>query len=329
MFIKEGEKTYRFIDTDSDVVKRTLENKLYEVEFVKTMFGSYYNFHENTAYDKGRVAESGVFKDIKEYVTNYFSDAGKEVREEMSLPTRLGLLFTGEPGTGKTFLAGQLAKMLREDEEAIAITTTNPFELDLGKVIDMARKNRPDALVVMIWDEFEKKYKENKNRLNDLLAFLDGVDSRDNVVVVATCNDLSAFPSTLLDRPGRFEKVVEFKIEDDDVLETLTTTMIPEKYQDTVEASVIFEAAKKIDRVSVDKVKSLVRDSIVNKLQGKEDYIPEDINYKTVEISEEDKKDQRKLKRKLRVENIIDYLDGEYQPWHNVDLEEILDQCSN
>lgn len=283
MFIKENDKTYRFIDADSDIVVKTLENKLFEVEKVETMFGSYYNFNENNAYDKGKVAKAGVFKELHEYVEDYFSDAGKEVREAMALPNRLGMLLTGEPGTGKTFLGGQLAKYLREHENAIGITTTKPFDIDLGKVVDMARKGDNDRLVVMIWDEFEKNYNAIHNRdkdrkLNELLAFLDGVDSRDNLVIIATCNNLSMFPNTLLDRPGRFEKVSEFKITDDVVLRTLIEAMLPEKYVDKVDAKLLFLAAKKMDNVSVDKIKSLVRDSLVNMLQGKKDYIPKNEN---------------------------------------------------
>lgn len=279
MFLQEKKNSLRFIDSDSDVIVRNLDNKLYELEVTTDFFGNkFYNFNVNTAYDQGKVAEAGVFKNIKEYVKDYYSEEGKEVRKVMALPSRLGLLFTGEPGTGKTFLAGQLAKFLREQENAVAISTTSPSTVDLGKIVDMARGDDPDRLVIMIWDEFEKDYQNNgrQKALNKLLAFLDGVDSRDNVMVVATCNDLSVFPGMLLDRPGRFEKVVEFKISDDNVLENLVRAMIPDVYKERISEKILIEAAGKIENISVDKIKSLIRDSLVNILKGKKDYIPVD-----------------------------------------------------
>lgn len=333
MFIKETKGKLRFIDSDSDTVVKRLDNKLYELEANQTMFGTNYFFNENSAYDKGKVAEAGVFKNIKEYVEDYFSPEGKEVRDAMSLPNRLGLLFTGEPGTGKTFLAGQLAKMLREREDAVAISTTSPSSIDLGKVVDMARKDHPERLVVMIWDEFEKDYERTgRGGLNKLLAFLDGVDSRDNVVVIATCNDLSKFPSTLLDRPGRFERVAEFKLTDENVIETLLTAMVPEKYKERIDNTILLDAAKKIEKVSVDKIKSLVRDTLVNLSKGKKDYIPKDEDRAGIQKPNRPDKEEsnRLMKKKISVETIRDYFwDEEKDDDDEVTPEELLSLCKN
>jgi SpoVK/Ycf46/Vps4 family AAA+-type ATPase len=49
---------------------------------------------------------------------------------------------------------------------------------------------------------------QSKVSLQQLLNCLDGIDSQDGVIVVATANDPTVLDSAILRRPGRFDRVV-------------------------------------------------------------------------------------------------------------------------
>jgi SpoVK/Ycf46/Vps4 family AAA+-type ATPase len=263
MFINlKEEGKFVHVKYDSDNIVDNLANGIYDVNDV---YGNIF-FTPNKAFEKGRVARAGIFDQVSTYMTKYFSETGRRVRKLMNQQTRLGMFFKGEPGTGKTFLAAKLALELIEKENGIGIYTTNLEAFDPTEVIDAIRTKDPNRLVIFIYDEFEKTYGRISNKSKDnLLAFLDGGRSRDNVVVFATANSLEGIPSTLLQRPGRFEKVLEFKITDDDVLTNLVTALIPDELASGVDINLIKSYALKTDnKLTIDKLKSIVRDALIN-----------------------------------------------------------------
>jgi ATP-dependent 26S proteasome regulatory subunit len=262
IYLKETNE-YVHLDFDSDIILNKLEPAVYDVE--RKPFG--YTYKPNEAFNKGKVAEAGVFQQINKYVDRYFSNSGKLVRKLMNNPTRIGLFFKGEPGTGKTFMAAKLALKLVEKENGICIYTTK-LDLDFTKIIDSLRTKDPNRLVIFILDEFEKGYNDlEKYEKDSLLAFLDGGKSRDNVVTISTANSLKGLPETLLDRPGRFEKVVEFRITDDFVMQNLVQALIPEELKDKVNNKELIAFIKTQKDLTIDKLKSIIRDALTSVLE--------------------------------------------------------------
>jgi SpoVK/Ycf46/Vps4 family AAA+-type ATPase len=261
IYLKEEEK-YVHVNYDSDTIVKKLDKGIYDL----TKQGEYYLFQENKSFTKGQVAEAGVFKQVSTYTREYFSTEGNRVRELMNQPTRLGLFFKGEPGTGKTFLAAKMALELIEKYDGIGIYTTQ-LSLDLVRVVDAIRQKDPNRFIVFILDEFEKDYNNINSATKDkLLAFLDGGESRNNVLTIATANSLNNIPATLLDRPGRFELVVEFKIADKDILNNLIVCLIPDELKELVSTENIYNRVKSIQGLTIDKLKSIVRDTLTNYL---------------------------------------------------------------
>ena len=128
-----------------------------------------------------------------------------------------GIIFYGEAGTGKTLFSKVMAS-----ECGLKV-----FKIDLGDVEDesmicrhikktfvkAAKYKNPtmvffDEMDKVLPNDTEEYYTDrSKTILTQLLTLIDGMDSSDNIVFVATCNNYGVLPSTLT-RPGRMDKKI-------------------------------------------------------------------------------------------------------------------------
>ena len=275
MFLKETNNRLRIVDFDSNETVKSLDPGVYnlDIDVHESLFGKTVEMfvEPNNSFKKGKLVNVGIYQTVNSFIDNFFSKEGKEVRHEMGLQNRFGAMFKGLPGTGKTFLAGMVAEKLVKQENAICLLTTNFSQIDFPKLTDTIRKNGdPNQLLVFILDEFEKDYKNCNEK--ELLGFLDGVNSRDNIVVLTTANAITKLPDTLLDRPGRFGLVIDFGIQNQEVLETLVDGLIPDKYKSILPVKIAVEIIQNIPDLTVDKLKSIVNDCLVNVLKNKDIY---------------------------------------------------------
>jgi len=275
MFLKETNNRLRIVDFDSNETVKSLDPGVYnlDIDVHESLFGKTVEMfvEPNNSFKKGKLVNVGIYQTVNSFIDNFFSKEGKEVRHEMGLQNRFGAMFKGLPGTGKTFLAGMVAEKLVKQENAICLLTTNFSQIDFPKLTDTIRKNGdPNQLLVFILDEFEKDYKNCNEK--ELLGFLDGVNSRDNIVVLTTANTITKLPDTLLDRPGRFGLVIDFGIQNQEVLETLVDGLIPDKYKSILPVKIAVEIIQNIPDLTVDKLKSIVNDCLVNVLKNKDIY---------------------------------------------------------
>ncbi|WP_457556849.1 CDC48 family AAA ATPase [Candidatus Harpocratesius sp.] len=162
----------------------------------------------------------------------------QKVREMVELPMRhpelfnrlgiqppKGLLLYGPPGTGKTLLARAVAN----ETDAHFITLSGPeimskfygqSEENLRKVFDEAQKNAPSIIFIDEIDSIASKREEVQGEVErrvvaQLLALMDGLDSRGNVVVIGATNRPNSLDEALR-RPGRFDREIEIGVPDKD-----------------------------------------------------------------------------------------------------------------
>ncbi|MHA1775589.1 MAG: CDC48 family AAA ATPase [Promethearchaeota archaeon] len=164
------------------------------------------------------------------------SDVIQKVREMVELPMRhpelfnrlgiqppKGLLLYGPPGTGKTLLARAVAN----ETDAHFITLSGPeimskfygqSEENLRRVFDEAQKNAPSIIFIDEIDSIASKREEVQGEVErrvvaQLLALMDGLDSRGNVVVIGATNRPNSLDEALR-RPGRFDREIEIGVPD-------------------------------------------------------------------------------------------------------------------
>ncbi len=143
--------------------------------------------------------------------------------EQLGIDAPKGVLLHGPPGTGKTLLARAVA----HETEAMFISVSGPevihkfygeSEAKLRGIFEQAAKNAPCIIFLDELDAIAPK-RENvqgeveKRVVAQLLALMDGLESRGQVIVIGATN-LPNLLDPALRRPGRFDREIEIGIPD-------------------------------------------------------------------------------------------------------------------
>lgn len=132
-----------------------------------------------------------------------------------------GVLLVGAPGTGKTLLAKALAG--EADVPFLSLSGSDFVELFVGvgaaRVRDLFTQAKQHAPSIIFIDELDALgrarsaasafggHEEREQTLNQLLAEMDGFDTRSGVIILAATNRPEVLDPALL-RPGRFDRKV-------------------------------------------------------------------------------------------------------------------------
>ncbi|XP_042566591.1 ATPase family AAA domain-containing protein 2 isoform X2 [Clupea harengus] len=168
-----------------------------------------------------------------------------EVFEKFKIESPKGCLFYGPPGTGKTLVARALANECSNGDRRVAFFMrkgadclskwVGESERHLRLLFDQAYQMRPS---IIFFDEIDGLAPVRSSRqdqihssiVSTLLALMDGLDSRGEVVVIGATNRLDAIDPALR-RPGRFDREFLFGLPDrearKDILEIYTKQWKP------------------------------------------------------------------------------------------------------
>ena len=157
--------------------------------------------------------------DVKEELTEIV-DFLKHPKKYRDLGARIpkGVLLAGAPGTGKTLLAKAIA-----GEAGVPFFHTSGSEFEemlvgagASRVRDLFKKARKAAPCIVFIDEIDAVAKKRgtvlhsgagEQTLNQILVEMDGLEDRENVIVLAATNRPDVLDPAIL-RPGRFDRTV-------------------------------------------------------------------------------------------------------------------------
>lgn len=135
---------------------------------------------------------------------------------KLGMPLKKGLLFYGQPGTGKTHTIHYLASEL-PDHTTLLITAEQVGLLD--HYFQLARFLQPSIVVIEDVDLIARSRESmgsacEESLLNKLLNEMDGLREDAEVIFVLTTNRPQQLEAAIASRPGRIDQAIEFPLPD-------------------------------------------------------------------------------------------------------------------
>ena len=183
-----------------------------------------------------RPAEAGRIPKVTYDDIGDLEEAKQKIRELVELPLKhpelfrklgieppKGILLYGPPGCGKTLLA----KAVANETDAYFIAINGPeimskfygeSEQRLREIFEEAKEHAPAIIFIDEIDAIAPKREEvtgevEKRVVAQLLALMDGLEARGDVIVIGATNRPNALDPALR-RPGRFDREIEVGVPD-------------------------------------------------------------------------------------------------------------------
>ena len=180
---------------------------------------------ENTNVTFDDVAGVEEAKDEVQEIVEFLRNPKKFQRLGGRIPR--GCLLVGPPGTGKTLLAKAIAG--EADAPFFSISGSDFVEMFVGvgasRVRDLFKQAKDNSPCIIFLDEIDAVgrrrgsgfssggHDEREQTLNAILVEMDGFDSNDQVIVIASTNRVDVLDPALT-RPGRFDRQVQVPLPD-------------------------------------------------------------------------------------------------------------------
>ncbi len=210
-----------------------------------------------------------------------------ELFARLGIEPHSGILLYGPPGCGKTLLA----KVMASESEANMFPINGPeimnkyygeTEAKLREIFKEAKDNSPSIIFIDEIDAIAPKREEaygdvEKRVVAQLLALMDGLNDRGNVIVLGATNRPDSVDPALR-RPGRFDREFEISVPNED--ERMEILVIHTRGMPISQAVDLKDLSSELHGYTGADIKSLCREAALKSIRR---YLPE-IDLETEEI---------------------------------------------
>jgi AAA+ superfamily predicted ATPase len=179
-----------------------LKNSKFDTEFVEVN-------------PRGRTFDDMVLPEVKVDLLNDNVFAVLKNIEKLKghrVDTNRGIILAGPPGVGKSMT---LDALMSASQSTVILAKTKAMHEELDWLFRIARKYAPTVLILEDMDALaisgqRGEYKHGAG-LSGLLNALDGIESNDGVITIATTNHPELLDWALICRPGRFDVRLDYE----------------------------------------------------------------------------------------------------------------------
>ena len=179
-------------------------------------------------------------KEIEEKITNdiEFFFNNKQFYEYNKIPYKRGILLYGPPGNGKTTIIKQVVSKYKYH---IFILNDIVLKNSLIKFLNEISGKQQKIIIIEDID------RHPEYMISSLLNTLDGISKNENMLVIATCNNIANIDTALINRPSRFDRIYYLGDPNEDQRERLLKYYFPkiklEELNECIELSKGFSCA--------------------------------------------------------------------------------------
>ncbi len=149
------------------------------------------------------VLEGEQKKDLKTFVENFLKS--EEFYLKNKIPWKTGILLFGPPGCGKS----SIIKTIISNYEFKAITVAPSIDDNgIREAFSYAEEQSPSLLYFEDLDSLL----ERSIDLSTFLNLMDGISSKNGIMVIATANNFGKLKTSITDRPSRFDRKLKINL---------------------------------------------------------------------------------------------------------------------
>lgn len=202
-----------------------------------------------------------------------FLQEGREKKEEYKkarIPYRRGLLFCGNPGSGKTLTCKWLRQLCIAKNFAYRIVTIEEYRNAMSTGITRRLFRLPENTPgIIFFDDMDIYVKDRKNGISELQTFLtemDGIKPTEGVVYVFTTNVVKELDKAFV-RPGRIDLYLPFRAPTKKLRERFIKEKFDKKILEEIDVDKIVEKTNEYSFAEIEEIRKLLTMDI---FRGKE-----------------------------------------------------------
>jgi AAA+ superfamily predicted ATPase len=174
---------------------------------------------------KGRTFEDMILSDSKKKLLdeNIFAILSNSERLiERGVETNRGIMLAGPPGVGKSLT---IDAVISKANCTVVFTNFLMLRENMEGIFELSRRYAPTVLILEDIDALgitgQRGESGNGAGLSTLLNCMDGINSNNGVISVATSNHPEQMDWALIARPGRFDVRIDYPYPEKDILKSI------------------------------------------------------------------------------------------------------------
>lgn len=234
VFERETSVCFVFYNDEKTLLEDlTIESSIYEKgEIYKVMedMRGYHLSKIQVSDEEAPYLEDDLEKTIQEDIEKFFNN--RKFYKKNKLSYKRGILLYGPPGNGKTSLIRTILKNNKDKAFCVIIDCKKAFE---NEIEDYLKKVLDDDRKILVFEDIDSLQSYERSHF---LNFLDGINTFENAVFIATTNNMNEVDYALVDRPSRFDRAYNIEMPSPSVRRKLLKKFFPEEKEEIIEEAV-------------------------------------------------------------------------------------------